>query len=219
LLTWFRQQPPLYGGRSTTLTLAEQQYRLFALPVQLGQRGNWLLCGTVLTAQFDREARALPAGWSVFIMGLVLLVLLTLPFLKLALMSEREQLSRTDLAQCVLALVLGTSILLLTCQATLVRHYFEQVRIDSQLRSLKEQVTTSLQDFSGVTGRAYMPLLPPGFSYGVADGRGAVHLHSAPALHIGENLRQSCVPSQPVVALLNGFIDTLTTIVTYRDMR
>ncbi|RZJ58180.1 MAG: hypothetical protein EOO55_01485 [Hymenobacter sp.] len=199
---WLADSSAAHGSRTAELLLNGETYRLFAQPVRIRSGMGILLCGTVPNEQFNKDRWSLPAGWPTTILGLVLLGVLVLPFLKLWLMSTREQLERIDVAYCGAALVLGSGILLLTIQALLVRYGSGQDLIDQQLTGLSRVVAPSLnllppaaQPLSPATGRlspnslqraaaveAQSTLeeqpLPPGFDFCLVDHQGKVRWSS-----------------------------------------
>ena len=144
LTRWLADSSLVHTGRAGALAFGGQDYQVFAQPARLGAHLSCLLVGGVPSSRFNTEARALPAGWPELLLGLLLLGALALPFLKLWLMSSREQINRGDVLLCAASLILGSGVLLLTVQAALANYDSESRIITTQLRGLSRDVATDL---------------------------------------------------------------------------
>ncbi|MDB5235659.1 MAG: hypothetical protein JWR44_2652 [Hymenobacter sp.] len=143
---WLADSTAMKTGRAGSLLVGGHEYQLFSQPVQLGPGLTCLLVGAVAGNRFDAERRALPAGWPELILGLLLLGVLSLPFLKLLLMNPREQIDRGDVLLCAASLVLGSGILLLTLQAAVSRYSTEPQVLRQQLSGLAQDVAHDLHE-------------------------------------------------------------------------
>ncbi len=141
---WLTDSTLTHAGRAGALLVGGHEYQLFAQPVQLGAGLTCLLVGGVAGNRFNAERRELPAGWPELILGLLLLGILSLPFLKLLLINAREQIDRGDVLLCAASLVLGSAILLLTLQAGVSRYSTEPQVLHQQLAGLARDVATDL---------------------------------------------------------------------------
>ena len=141
---WLTDSTLMHTGRAGALLVGGHEYQLFAQPVQLGAGLTCLLVGGVAGNRFNAERRELPAGWPELILGLLLLGILSLPFLKLLLINAREQIDRGDVLLCAASLVLGSAILLLTLQAGVSRYSTEPQVLHQQLAGLAQDVATDL---------------------------------------------------------------------------
>ncbi|WP_210520149.1 PDC sensor domain-containing protein [Hymenobacter terricola] len=141
---WLTDSTLTHTGRAGALLVGGHEYQLFAQPVQLAPGLTCLLVGGVAGNRFNAERRELPTGWPELILGLLLLGILSLPFLKLLLMNPREQIDRGDVLLCAASLVLGSGILLLTLQAAVSRYSTEPRVLHQQLAGLAKDVATDL---------------------------------------------------------------------------
>ena len=145
---WLADSSQAHTGRAGAFTFSGQQYQLFAQPVRLGPHLTCLLVGGVQGHRFDAERRALPAGWFELLLGGLLLGVLALPFMKLRLMSPREQIHRRDVLLCAASLVLGSGVLLLTLKAARAK-YETDALITQHLHDLAENVAGGLHQELG----------------------------------------------------------------------
>lgn len=144
LPAWPRDSSGLYAGTTTRLLLQGRPHYLFVAPLHLAGGATWLLYGAVPQGYFDAERQAV-AGWTVEL-GLLVLVLgmLSLPFLKIAFMGPRERLNREDLLRLAGGLVLGAGLLLLGLQSLALRHWLEGNVTEAQLKQLADDVSGRL---------------------------------------------------------------------------
>ncbi|KAA9333203.1 hypothetical protein F0P96_09490 [Hymenobacter busanensis] len=143
LPAWLGDTAALHAGRTADVLLAGRSYRLFVQPLRL-DANTLLLCGAVSMDTFTAEQRAVAPQVVELALLLLLLGLLSLPFLKLALMGSRERLNRADVIRCAASLVLGSGIVLLALQSGIGRQALEQRLLTKQLTQLNTEVQTNL---------------------------------------------------------------------------
>jgi hypothetical protein len=141
---WVRDSSGLYTSTTTRLTLQGKAHYLFVTPRRVAGGGTWLLCGAVRTKVFDAERQAVSGG--VMELGLLILMLgmLSLPFLKVTFMGPRERLSHQDVLRLGAALVLGSGLLLIGLQSLTLRHWLEEELTERQLEKLSDMVSSRL---------------------------------------------------------------------------
>jgi hypothetical protein len=124
------------------VVLSDGLYKLFIRPVKIDQ-SNWFIAGLVKNSDFQREKMAV-APWFVVVISLaLLLIILSLPFIKLRVMPKTEELGKGTMFQVAVSLLLGVSFLIfcLFFQA----HYFYKVSdSDEKLRNLSQSMVKSL---------------------------------------------------------------------------
>ena len=142
---WLTDSTLVHTGQAGAFAFGGQAHQVFAQPVQLGPHLSCLLVGGVPRHHFDSERRALRAGWPELLVGALLLGVLALPFLKLWLISPREQIHRHDVVLSAASLVLGSGVLLLTLKAILFYSETDTV-IKPNLTALAEDVASDLHN-------------------------------------------------------------------------
>ena len=151
---WVRDSSGVYTGTTAPVVLRGRAHHLFVTPLPLAGGGTWLLCGAVPQARFDAERQTV-AGWTVELTLLVLVLgMLSLPFLKIAFMGARERLNREDVLRLGAALVLGLGLLLLGLQSLALRHWVEADVTRQQLQDLARDVSRRLGKEVGQLGVA-----------------------------------------------------------------
>lgn len=142
-LKWVQDSTGLHTSASTALTLQGQDYYLFMVPQQVGS-STWLVCGAVPKVRFDAERQAVSGRTVEMGLLLILLGMLSLPFLKIAFMGPQERLGRADVLRLGVALVFGTGLLVLALQSLAVRHWLEDDLTRQQLEALATEVDERL---------------------------------------------------------------------------
>ena len=216
------------GGRTDNVTLAGTDYQIFTLTASIKGAGagdderTVLMCGAVSGTEYERERHSLPTGWLPWVLGLIVLGALSLPFLKLLLMSAREQLDRLDVIGCALSLVIVTGIFLVNVQTSRLH----SGRLDSQLRNLGVQSLAFLQEnprevkcdnicqlASKPNPAGPAPTLPPGFGFCVISDKGELLYHSVPDLFTSENVLEDCGYDQKLGSAIKARIITNVDVV------
>lgn len=142
------QDGPLKGtaGNVLDFDLAGQAYKLFVVKQEIGYGQKWILCGAIPTSEYNRQRMAIPNDTIGYVvLGLVLLVL-SLPFIKLALLGEKERIGMGSIGLCFLSLFFGASILLLLwLNATTYWGRDNDIR-KTQLETLATDIESSVKE-------------------------------------------------------------------------
>lgn len=114
---------PLFGASEHRegVRLAGKRYRLFvepfSLPIQaygdmhgMKHQETWLLCGLIPEKEQVLKSMAVSSALLLLLLGVLLLALLSWPFLKLRLLGERQRVRRLDVGLVALCSLAGASI-------------------------------------------------------------------------------------------------------------
>jgi hypothetical protein len=163
---------------NTSVKLEGRDYRLFSqpLPVRVrgGDSGSWVVVGVVANGRFAAESITISYTLLILVLAMFLLVLFSIPFLKLNLIGELQRVRLTDI------LLLGVSLLCIISIITIisldvVAYRRTRIAADAQLRRLasdirrhmKKEITlaanalTALDDAQAVLDKAPDGVIPP----------------------------------------------------------
>lgn len=133
----------IHSNRCYEIILSDGAYKLFLKPVRIDQM-DWFIGGLVRKADFQREKQSI-APWFIIVLSLAfLLITLSLPFVKLKVMSKTEHLDKHTIFQVAMSLLLGASFLVfyLFFQA----HYSYKINeSDKKLKALSDAIAGSLK--------------------------------------------------------------------------
>ncbi len=102
------QAATIYSSRYYDISLPDGQYKLFLKPLKMGSE-DWFIGGLIRKEDFQSEKQSI-APWFIIVLSLgLLLIVLSLPFVKLKAMSRTEMLSTGTAIYSGIALVLGAS--------------------------------------------------------------------------------------------------------------
>jgi|GEM_PF-5470261 len=132
----------IQSGAIEKVTVEGKDYLLFLIPVNFRHDPNCYLGGFIEEKLFNQKKRSLPSDLLVFFIFTMLLIIASLPIIKVFIMSPREQLTRPGVT--MIALSLATLALLLTIMLSqrLIRNKLTSDQF-SQLRSLNKAVNSS----------------------------------------------------------------------------
>lgn len=151
---WSRQsadRPLLSYSRYFDVELSGKEYRLFIEPIKLpfgskqpAHEGVWLICGLIPQGEFFYKSLAVSSALLTFIIGSLLLMVLSWPFIKLRLIGATQRVLLLDVILLGVCSVLGTSI------ATVGLHDFFafqelMAQSEGQLERLSEQLERNLK--------------------------------------------------------------------------
>lgn len=102
----------IHGSRSYNITLSDGNFKLFLKPVRIEDL-NWFIGGLVDQKDFQRSVRSIAPGFIIILSIVLLLVMVSLPFVKLKVMSKTEMLGTGTVVYAGLAFFLGASFLIL----------------------------------------------------------------------------------------------------------
>ena len=126
------------------IVLADGAYKLFIKSVKVNDL-SWFIGGMVRSSDFQREKQSI-APWFIILLSLaLLLIILSLPFVKLRVLSQTEMLQRSTMFQVAVSLLLGVSFLVfcLFFQA----HYLSRINdTDSDLGQLSDSLSSKLNE-------------------------------------------------------------------------
>jgi hypothetical protein len=134
----------IHGNQCYNIALSDGDYKLFLKPVRIGN-SDWFICGLVNNNEFQREKQSI-APWFIIVLSLALLVIiLSLPFVKLKVMSKTEMLGTGTIIYAGFAFLLGASFLVhfLFFQAYDLSRIKEN---DKKLKVLSEEIKNSLSE-------------------------------------------------------------------------
>lgn len=123
----------------STINISGIPYRLFAHLISYQAGEDWLLCGLVPENEFQKEVRRVQPVVIVFLTLILIFLLLSMPILKLMIMSEIERLQIINVWSTGLCFIIGSGMVILTLLAA--NHYFGYEReYNRALRSLSKDV-------------------------------------------------------------------------------
>ncbi|MCU0369793.1 MAG: hypothetical protein MUC31_00100, partial [Bacteroidales bacterium] len=129
----------LHSNRCYQITLSDGDYKLFLKPVRIGTL-DWFICGLVNDRDFQREKHSI-APWFIIILSLMLLlIMLSLPFVKLRVMARTEMLGTGTIIFAGFAFLLGASFL--------VHFLFFQAYNLSRLKDSNEKIISLATEIS-----------------------------------------------------------------------
>lgn len=96
----------------TTVSIGGEAYNLFFQPFEFSG-SRLVLGGLIRKAEYDRQIKSLPPHFVVGMILVILLGLVVLPFIKVYFISPRETINKPDVIRIMMALYLGTAILIM----------------------------------------------------------------------------------------------------------
>jgi hypothetical protein len=133
----------IYSNRCYDVSLSDGDYKLFLKPVRI-DRSDLYLCGLVDKTGFQRDKQSIPPWFIVILSLALLLIMLSLPFLKLKVMSRTEMIGTGTVVLSGIAFILGTSFLVffLFFQATNVERIRER---KDNLTALSDSISAKFE--------------------------------------------------------------------------
>ena len=134
----------IYSSRYYDITLPDGDYKLFLKPLKMGTE-DWFIGGLVRKEDFQSEKQSI-APWFIIVLSLgLLLIMLSMPFVKLKVMSRTEMLGTGTVVYSGIALLLGVSFIIhfLFFQT----YNFSRIKdSDENLQAFSNQIKSSLTD-------------------------------------------------------------------------
>ncbi len=97
---------PFNTSNIKDITISGQDYKLYLLPVNSYNNEQLVLCGLVSASAYEKESRSIPEKRGMLITFLILLFVLSIPFIKLLMMSPVERLGTWDLIYSMISVIL-----------------------------------------------------------------------------------------------------------------
>jgi hypothetical protein len=145
-----------YRANSTTVMLEGREYRLFSQPLAMklsdGTTRAWVIAGVVSNARFAADSVTVSYTVLVLFLAVFLLVIFSLPFLKLRLLGELQRVRVTDIITLGIALLCAIAVVTLICLDAFAYRNTRSAA-DEQLRHLgsdiKRHVNTEIRQAYG----------------------------------------------------------------------
>ena len=131
-------------GTVKALPISGVKYRVFAQPLKFGQGKPLVFCGLVKEENFRSDMLRIPTLLILILFLLFFLIVLSLPFIKLRVMSRNERLGIADTVFSGISVILGTAVALLILQDAYVYNIPDRDRRNSQLKGLADAISSSL---------------------------------------------------------------------------
>ena len=142
----------IVSGTYTDLVLSNKRYKLFYKPFKIGEE-TWYAGGLMEVNTINVAKRSLAPGIIILASMLLILIMLSLPLIKLKVISNTEQLSTGTVINSALSLLLGLSaITLFVVYLSTNLNYSRQ--IDNRLKALAFSVdTTFMKELDSVVNQ------------------------------------------------------------------
>ena len=127
-----------------SLEVSGEKFRAYLLPFQL-EGHSLVLAGLISEKEYRKRLQDVPFNTISGIFIAILLILISLPFIKIFLISPSEHYGIRDLIFLGLSMFLGTAVLLIMLQCTLMQ-LGAQKRIKGELKSLSDEVNNKFQN-------------------------------------------------------------------------
>ena len=125
-------------GDISELNIGGEVYTFFFRPFSLA--GSKLaLGGLIRKGEYDRQVKTLPAGFVVAMILVIFLGLIILPFLKVFLLSPRENVHKWDVLGIVLSTFLGSGVFVLA-GVYFLADFSAQSRVEDNLKNLSDEL-------------------------------------------------------------------------------
>jgi len=140
----------LMTSRETAVRLGDADYELFSAPLHSTITGpknddTWVVCGIVRESEFRTRSLAISVTVVCALLAIVLLVIFSWPFLKVALVTASHRISRTDAILLAICGILASSIVTLAVLDTFAYSRLEAIA-DDQLRDFAIMVDRRFAD-------------------------------------------------------------------------
>lgn len=129
------QPPPFKTSVVSDLKIGGKPYKLYMLPVENFGNKKLTLCGLVPTSKFNSESHSIPSRTSMIIIFVAIIFIMSMPFIKLILLSPIEKLSSNDLifsmASIMFAVIISTLLVLFIKEESRQKNEFTKPRLKS----------------------------------------------------------------------------------------
>ena len=138
--------------RSSEVVLSDDNYLLFSQPSTFASPAQWIVGGFVSAKRFRYEIAAISGTAIIFAVALAVLAICCWPFLRIALMHERQPLTISDVVLTVVCAIIGAAVVTLIILDALAYRRIS-AESDSHLHEFATKLTDSFA--SDVTRAAY----------------------------------------------------------------
>jgi hypothetical protein len=133
------------GQAPAEIAIAGESFKLFIINKQIAQNEDWILCAAVPSERYETERRAIPANTVTFACLLFAILLFSLPFLKLLLISKQERLSKSDVVFISLSVFAGVALLVLLLLNGYVYFGADNIGKAERLENLGSEIQNNLR--------------------------------------------------------------------------
>jgi len=136
-------QSPLMGGNTKTIRVNDKTYLAFVHNLEYAENENWQIVGCVMVGNFVSATRSIDSWIILYTSLFVLIILVSMPLLKLTLMSAIERLHMGNVFVMGLSVVLGSPLIILSFLILYNYFGFDRKNVDDQLESLSEEISSN----------------------------------------------------------------------------
>ncbi len=140
------------GGMAEIIKIRGEKKRMMIVPINfVGKR--FYLAGIIPDVEFKKKTRAINNQVLIVISGLLLLVLVGMPVLKVMYVDPRDRMNAGDSHRAALSMILGTGILVLITIGLLNHQFSDRKNQRKRLASISETIYSNVNsDFQLITG-------------------------------------------------------------------
>nr|MDQ3283135.1 cache domain-containing protein [Acidobacteriota bacterium] len=146
---------------NTQVKLEGREYRLFTQPLPIQPKGggaqSWVVAGVVTNSRFASQSVTISLTVLVAVLAGFLLVIFSLPFLKLSLVGELQRIRVSDILLLGISLLCFVSIITIVC-FDLVAYRRVRLGADAQLRRLASDIKRHMRTEIDLAYRALVAL-------------------------------------------------------------
>ncbi len=133
-----------------SMNLSGTDYKMFLNPFTLGGQ-NLMLVGLMTKQNYNRQANYAPIGNTMFIIILVVLIVLSLPFIKIFTLSPREKIAFPDVVGTAISIFSGSAIIIIIIAALFINWGINKaatVKLDNISAVIKKDVEDEISQAS-----------------------------------------------------------------------
>ncbi len=140
------------GGMAEVIKIRGEKKRMMIVPINfVGKR--FYLAGIIPDMDFKKKTRAINNQVLIIISGLLLLVLVGMPILKIIYIDPRDRMNAGDSHRASLSMILGTGILVLISIGLLNHQFADRKKQRKRIQSISETIYSNINsDFQLITG-------------------------------------------------------------------
>lgn len=141
----------IVSGEVLDITISNRSYKAFLKPISINNE-IWYSIGLMKTGNFNAASRSIDP-WIIVLLSLLLIfIILSMPFVKLKVLSKTEQLDTSTIINIALSSILGGTITVLFL-IFLTQDYSSQNDVNQKLKSLSDTIYNSFTDELGMAYR------------------------------------------------------------------
>ena len=147
----FDKRAAIKSNTTRNINIGGTDYTLFVapFPFQVNYGGTWALVGLVSDSQLQKETFAVPQDFIFCVLFILLLLVLSFPFIKLALMNQHERLNISDILGSFACFVLLFGLLIFIFLHSYSIRENDKVYTDQMQKNITDSITHSfLADIS-----------------------------------------------------------------------